>query len=170
MKNLRLLLFSACNRTCEGCCNKDFDLPALPVCDLATHNFSIYNTIMLTGGEPMLNPMLVIHIARMIQERGVTADIIMYTAKPKRALDLVAMLYTLDGITLTLHEPYDAKAFDELNTLMLTMGFRDKLLRLNVFKGVDISGIDTSLWRVKDNIEWIKNCPLPDNEVFMRLP
>ena len=43
-----------------------------------------------------------------------------------------------------------------------------KSLRLKVFKGVDVSGIDLSLWDVKDNIEWIKDCPLPEDEVLMR--
>ena len=47
--------------------------------------------------------------------------------------------------------------------------FKSKSLRLNIFKGIDYSSIDTSLWDIKDNIEWIKNCPLPKNEVFQKL-
>ncbi len=36
--------------------------------------------------------------------------------------------------------------------------------------GVDIPDeIDLSNWIVKADIEWIKNCPLPENEVFMRM-
>ena len=45
-------------------------------------------------------------------------------------------------------------------------------LRLNVFKGIDLMNVDTqhtALWKIKTNIEWVKNCPLPKDEVFMRL-
>ena len=163
LKNLRLLLFSECNRSCEGCCNNDWDLTSIDICK----SFQGYDKIILTGGEPMLNPALVIDTAARIRKET-NSEIIMYTAKSKRALDLVAVLHILDGITLTLHEPYDVKPFIELNNILLKMGL-EKSLRLNVFAGIDISGIDLSLWKVKEGIEWIKDCPLPETEVFMRL-
>ena len=47
--------------------------------------------------------------------------------------------------------------------------FKTKSFRLNVFKGVDISKLNTFGWKVKDEIEWIKNCSLPEDEVFMQL-
>jgi hypothetical protein len=43
-----------------------------------------------------------------------------------------------------------------------------KSLRLNVFKGVSLAELNLSCWKVKPNIKWIKNCPLPEDEVFMR--
>jgi len=39
---------------------------------------------------------------------------------------------------------------------------------LNVFKGISLDGIDLSLWKVKENMTWIRDCPLPDNEEFLR--
>jgi hypothetical protein len=45
-------------------------------------------------------------------------------------------------------------------------------LRLHIFEGIDISkldDIDLKNWKIKKNIKWIKNCPLPQDEVFMRL-
>ena len=42
MKNkLRLILFEKCNRNCAGCCNKDANIPTLPVID----NYSYYDLI-----------------------------------------------------------------------------------------------------------------------------
>jgi len=44
-------------------------------------------------------------------------------------------------------------------------------LRLNIFKGIYIPEVvDLSLWKVKKDMEWISNCPLPEDEVFMKLP
>jgi pyruvate-formate lyase-activating enzyme len=165
MKKLRLVMFDKCNRSCEGCCNKDWDLNGLDVCD----SFEHYDLIMLTGGEPMLNPKLVIETCHRIRQQT-HAAIVLYTAKSKRALDILAVLSWIDGLTLTLHEPYDVEPFVELNDLMKLLPFFDSLsLRLNVFNNVDISGIETDGWEVKSGIEWIKDCPLPEDEVIQRL-
>ena len=164
MKKLRLVLFEECNRSCDGCCNNDWNLNGLPT----NNGYAGYDLVMLTGGEPMLKPNLVINIVKEIRAQSF-AKVIMYTAKSKRAFDLIAMLHILDGITLTLHEPFDVKPFIELNNLLLRMNIAEKSLRLNVFKGIDISGIDSSLWEVKQGIEWIKDCPLPINEEIKKL-
>lgn len=163
MKDLRLVLFEECNRSCAGCVNNDWDIQGLPVAE----EFSEYNSIMLTGGEPMLRPQLIIDTVARIRE-DTDAPIVMYTAKSKRALDLIAMLHILDGVTLTLHEQYDVPGFKKLNDIIMSMGLK-KSLRLNVFKGIDLIGINTSYWQVKDNIVWLEDCPLPENEVLMRL-
>ena len=49
MKKLRLLFTQICNRRCEGCCNKDWELDKL---EQVSH-FN-YDEILLTGGEPLL--------------------------------------------------------------------------------------------------------------------
>lgn len=75
----------------------------------------------------------------------------------------------LDGITLTLHDQKDASLAHSfvswVNIHELPKGIS---LRMNIFKGIDCSSLDLHKWRVKDNMEWIKNCPLPKDEVFMR--
>ncbi|MBU1087771.1 MAG: hypothetical protein KKD05_09695, partial [Candidatus Omnitrophica bacterium] len=58
MKKLRLLLFTECNRNCNGCCNNDWDLKSL----LNEHLFKEYSEILLTGGEPMLHPELILEV------------------------------------------------------------------------------------------------------------
>ena len=117
----------------------------------------------------MLYPHLLISTCADI--RAVTdAPIILYTAKSKRPLDLIAMLNWVDGITLTLHEQYDVRAFVALNAFILTIpNIGSKSLRLNVFSHVDLTNVNTSPWVVKDGIEWIDDCPLPDGEVLRRL-
>ncbi len=169
MKKLRLLLFEDCDRSCEGCCNKQWDLDKVPVAEYYTG----YDEVLLTGGEPMLSPVMVVSTALLVRRQNPTCKIYMYTAKSKRALDIIAMLNVLDGITLTLHTQEDLFGFMKLNDWLCMMRetLRDKSFRLNVFKGVvvDHHHIDLSMWSVKDDIEWIEDCPLPTNEEFRRV-
>jgi hypothetical protein len=179
MDKLRLLITEECNRNCEGCCNKDFDLKALPELTLDENDtLKSFNKIMLTGGEPMLNPLFIAETVGNIRFWAPFADIYVYTAKVDNLKDTVLVLGHLDGLTLTLHEQKDIEPFMKLNdflnkTNLMTGIF--KSLRLNIFKGVELPKMwnneycDYILWDIKDNIEWIKDCPLPEGEVFMRL-
>jgi MoaA/NifB/PqqE/SkfB family radical SAM enzyme len=168
-KDLRLLLFSDCNRRCKGCCNKDWDLDNLPICQ----SFQGYKTVMLTGGEPMLNPQLVKDTAGWIREENPDAKIIVYTAKSTPPEALIDVLSHVDGLTLTLHTQSDVRPFTALQERLYLLrkkgALANKSLRLNVFKGIDIGKLYAEGWVIKTGIEWIKNCPLPENEVFMRL-
>jgi len=153
---LRLLVTENCNRACEGCCNKQWDLGALPVC----LDFAPYDTIMLTGGEPMLDTLKIRQVIARIRRQNADAQIYVYTAMPR---NLTALDDQIDGVTLTLHEQADVAEF---------WNIRKKLtgsLRLNVFDGVSLMGVNTDGWDVREGIEWIENCPLPEDEVFMRL-
>ncbi len=160
---LRVLLFKECNRRCKGCCNKDWDLDALPQCE----SFKGYDTIMLTGGEPLLQPELIKKVATEI--RAVTdTPIYVYTAKCDDSAAMIDVLKHVDGITLTLHTRKDAPIFREFNAALKESGLLGKSLRLNVFRGISIGDTDLAGWRVKTDIRWIKDCPLPTDEVFMR--
>jgi len=158
---LRLLLTSVCNRNCPKCCNNHYDLAGLPV----EHNFTNYSEVMLTGGEPMLDPVLVIKVARDIREQNSAAKIYLYTAKVNDVLSTLDVLSHIDGLTLTLHNQKDVKPFRRLNFLMLSPP--GKSLRLYKFSGIDISGVDTSNWDVKD-MKWTDDCPIPEGEVFKK--
>jgi len=96
MRKLRLLLFSECNRSCEGCCNKDWDLKSLPI----VKSYEGYDEIMLTG-DTIIN----------IKKQNNTAKIYLYTALTKKPMDIEIILSELDGIVITLHEPIDAFYF-----------------------------------------------------------
>ena len=161
MKTLRLLLFEACNRKCPGCCNKDWNLGGLPVAS----SFKGYKEIILTGGEPMLRPHLIKQVADRIRE-DTTAKIYVYTAKVDDIKEALSVLESVDGLTVTLHEPADLEPFRRFDAARKARGIEGKSLRLNIFFNVET--IQPEGWKVKAGIEWIKDCPLPSNEVFMR--
>lgn len=157
---LRLLLWSECNRACPGCCNKQWNLDALPVCCDLTG----FEEVILTGGEPMLNPSA---IHRVVAQVPSHVPVIVYTAKVDDLAEVLDLLTVVEGLTVTLHEQADVDPF--LSLLAATRTWRHKSLRLNVFRGVQLpSNFDPGAWRVKADIVWIENCPLPTDEVFMR--
>ena len=162
---LRLLLFEACHRHCEGCCNEGFDLRNLPVC----MDWRGWDQILLTGGEPMLRPNLVARVIGLIRE-SVQTPIYLYTADTSHPLTLMTLLRGIEGVTVTLHEQEQVEDFEWLLERMQGnyRALEGKSLRLNVFEGVDVEGLNLSRWKVKDHITWIKDCPLPSDEVFMR--
>lgn len=162
METLRLLLFTDCVRNCKGCCNKDWDLDGLET----ENDYAKYDQIMLTGGEPMLRPLFV---AKVIYEIRVqtSAPIYLYTADVRRPQVVLFLLRYLAGLTITLHEQSDVAAFKAFS-LFLSDQEKRKSLRLNVFAGIDLSRANTVDWIVKRDIEWIHNCPLPENEVFCK--
>ena len=165
MKKLRLLITEKCNRSCSGCCNKQRDLNTLPICN----SYEGYKEIILTGGEPMLNPNHVVYLIHNIRKetRGGT-PIYLYTAKVDNVQGVLSVLYFLDGMTVTVHEEKDWDYVSRLN--MLLPNNCRKSLRLNVFKDANLHSYDQFVkWKVKDSIEWIKNCPLPTSEVLMKL-
>lgn len=162
MKKLRLLITKECNRNCPGCCNKDWNLDELPICT----SFEGYDEVLLTGGEPYLvgiNPF--ISLIHKIRSENNTCKIFVYSAHSR----IIDVLDYIDGLTFTLHDQKDVPLFDLLN-LALYESDKEKSLRLNIFKGIKLpDDIDLSFWKVKKDMEWIKNCPLPKDEVFMRL-
>ena len=171
---LRLLLWEDCGKSCPGCCNKDWNLKELPI---AT-NLIPYDEIILTGGEPMLYPELLQRVIGEIQATTNSPRIYLYTANTKNYDKLINVLITIDGLTITLHEDEDVKDFvrfmEEMNKIgeRLPYWLENKSLRLHIFKEVDASVIKNikliGNWDIKDDIEWEQNCPLPDDEVFMR--
>lgn len=161
-KKLRLLLFEACNRNCEGCCNKDWDLASLPTCT----DYTPYREILLTGVEPLLKPKLVVQAIREIREQT-SAPIILYTADLTQPLWLFLISDLIDGLTITLHDAAAVPLFNEFDKRFLPSEKLKKRLRLNVFKEADAVTAKPH-WQVKPDMEWIKDCPLPEGEVFMR--
>jgi hypothetical protein len=159
MKSLRLLVTPDCHKKCPGCCNKDWDLNKLPICD----SFKCYDEIILTGGEPMLLGKEHLEgIIHVIQSQNPKAKIILYTTRVE------AIGLPVYGITLTLHAQSDERYFKFLKNYYMPQN-KSISLRLNIFKGITIDKRTTRGWVIQDNMVWIKNCPLPKNEVFMRL-
>lgn len=169
---LRLLLTENCNRNCEGCCNKDWDLKTLPVCK----SYEGYSEIMFTGGEPMLYPELLWNTIGDARIENPNAKMILYTAYLEDFEELAALIYfTLDGLTLTLHTKEDVPKFiafvEYCKAKGVPMWEWGCKLRLNVFAECEYIPSDEIAgdWKIKNGMEWIKDCPLPENEVLMRL-
>ena len=161
MKKLRLLLFEKCNRSCSGCCNKQFDLTSLPECT----DFSQYDEILLTGGEPMLEPWLVLDVMKEIRETS-SVKIFVYTAWVRDLFASRAVMMLADGMTVSLHDQSDVQPFLAFASFCEDL---DRSKRLNVFSGITIDEVPVG-WKQKKDIVWIDPCPLPEDEVFMRLP
>lgn len=166
MKTLRLLFSEKCNRDCALCCNKTQNLDSLPVCN----DYASYEEIIITGGEPMLNPKGVLALIAEIREANPSAKIFMYTANCMDTRELAKVMDKLDGVTITLHEQQDVAWFERFthglgSYVMFYPEWAVKTFHLNVFKGIQHEMYPH--WEMK-TMEWLEDCPLPSNEVFMR--
>ena len=164
MRKLRLLLFKECNRNCEGCCNKYWNLDNIQICN----SFKDYDEIILTGGEPMLRPDVIKQTVNDIKKENNKAKIYMYTAYTHNN-ELLNILKQVDGLTLTLHDESDILPFWKFHYKLIKLKL-NKSLRLNIFKPLKLYNCPTlKNWKIKNNITWDKGALLPTNEVFMRL-
>lgn len=173
-KKLRLLVTTKCPNRCPMCCNNSWDFDKLPVVERWD-----YDEIMITGGEPLLHYIEVIHLVQNIKEickiMGYKIPkFYVYTAlfeswAINKTIDVV------DGIVLTPHSKKDVELFVIFNSILLYQEsysfYKTKSLRLNLFPNIKKllpKDIDLSMWKVKD-IEWIKDCPVPEGEDFRRI-
>ena len=167
-KKLRLLVTSKCNRNCAGCCNKNFDLDALPI----VTEFSQYEMVLLTGGEPMLDIERLIYTVHDIKRSNPECLIYAYTAHVQKPYEVLALLNGIDGLTVTLHSPQDIGHFISLAYMINRLDIRGKSLRLNAFTKSGFRPEDYfcsfKKWRVITRIEWAKGCPVPAGEDFKR--
>jgi len=163
--SLRLLLWEECNRACEGCCNKQWDLGALEV----ESDFTKYDEILLTGGEPMLYPDRVIDTVAAIRKQT-TCPIYLYTAWTQDIDALLRVNSIVNGLTVTLHTEADVPRFNAFHRELLQQrNLTMNSYRLNVFEEAKMPRRLLWPWQVKRDMEWIEDCPLPSNETFKRV-
>jgi len=102
------------------------------------------------------------------------ASIYLYTSCFNKPEIFNCILKLIDGVCVTFHDKEDPLVFKKVLKYIPIDIKRSKSLRLNVFKGIDIWKTYTMLelreWEIKEDIVWINPCPLPENEVFKRLP
>lgn len=159
----RVIFTEQCPKRCEGCCNKQFNFNDYPTFEYDYTD----KEIIITGGEPMLYPDDVMAFCKALRANDYTGKLYMYTAMV--TLWSRQVLFELDGMVVTLHDQEDVSYFYEFNDSLVGQGPYDKSLRLNVFKGVNLTGKPLPLWTIKQDIEWIPNCPLPKDERLMVL-
>ena len=157
MKTLRLVLFRECNRKCKGCCNKKVNWKKVPY----VSDFFGFEDVVLTGGEPLLRPGLVIDVARQIRRQNPLARIFLYTAMTSDIKLFKEILREVDGITVTIHEDVDKGPFFQLAKRL--SGARPevlgKSLRVNAFEeaGLAVSRDlrpEENFFRRSDNISF----------------
>lgn len=173
-RKLRLLVTTECPNKCPMCCNNSWDFDKLPVVKHLD-----YDEIMITGGEPLLfiskmyaliNAIKNIH--PVLYPGKEIPKIYIYTSRC--SMYVLLSVWNADGFVLTPHNKQDVGFFIKFNDFLLSSSQKvnGKSLRLNLFKDIREmlpEDIDLSLWKVKD-IEWIKDCPVPQGEDFRRLP
>lgn len=167
MRKLRLIMTTDCDRACLGCCNQQWDMKKLP----RVGKFHDYDRVMITGGEPMLYEHATTRLAQKIKHDNPDAEVIVYTAKTDKPEDLIRLLYTVDGLTVTLHETEDVEPFNNFARMLSRFGpMRPLSLRLNIFAEVDETDLRAPMrWQIKNGIEWIEDCPLPEGETLAML-
>lgn len=175
-RRLRLLVTARCPNRCPMCCNRKYDLKALPVVDRWD-----YDEISLTGGEPLMfeRPLaakLAGSIRTIAAAQGIPRPrIYLYTA----CFDVCRLAdaaWCFDGITLTPHRTSDIKGLCILTDILrkeLTLHppASPPSLRLNLFPEIRADlpeTLDLSIWKVKD-VVWSADCPLPAGEDFRRI-
>jgi pyruvate-formate lyase-activating enzyme len=72
-----------------------------------------YDTLMLTGGEPMLYPDRIIKIARILRKVSPSAQIFLYTALHKDDGELERVLKYVDGVQFSLHKEANDKDIEQ---------------------------------------------------------
>ena len=163
----RVILWPDCPRSCEYCCNKQYNLQELPILDILG-DLDHITEIILTGGEPLLYPEVLWYIIDKIGLRlqGRTPIYVYTTLMHPDAF--VHTLYRVDGITLTLHDNADIASFHELQHYIKTYDIEGKTLRLNVMPGVTNRFITGDYWKVK-KMSILDECPVPEGETLVRL-
>lgn len=165
---LRLLITPKCNRNCEQCCNKGFDLDSLPRITQADQ-FAGYTEISLTGGEPLLEYDKVRDTIMYIREYGnQSCPINLYTAMSEHPnlVDLAKIV----NLTITIHDKEAMVAM--LDQWMRLESVPIKHIRVKLAPSVHryhtlIEHYLYGCWVEK--FDWIDDCPLPEGEEFKRI-
>ena len=163
MRSLRVICTEYCGRSCPGCCNKEFKTHQLPdLVDLWGYP-SDPDRLILTGGEPMLFPQKLEKLIHAINTHSTVSQVIVYASTIQTSRSLEYVLGNVYGFTYTLHDQSDIDLFYLVDDI--AQHFPKCSLRLNVFKGVTIPFRIKADWQYKYGIEWIENCPLPEDDL-----
>lgn len=183
MKKVRLLVTGICENNCPLCCNNQFSLKKIEPISI-TEATQLYDEINITGGNPLYHTIknrvrnYINHI-RLIEEYGKIPHRTVYLYTNTCDFDIIEEVlgWNIDGITITPHSKREIEEFDYLNHIAnttnifnnaaKTMSFRlcilpehkDFIDKMNLWGGFQTK-----------HIKWVKNCKLPADEEFKRLP
>lgn len=165
-KTARVIVTTNCNRNCLGCCNSK--LNEIP--DMADISMlAKYEEIVITGGEPMLNPDSLLEFIKALRKQNKKQKIYLYTAHLVMD-EHRKILGKLDGITVTLHAEATDNDIRNLKYMseLLYVHMEDLDMRLfidkRVYEKYDLSNIRLQAWDVVRKLEWKENCSPAENE------
>lgn len=176
----RVIVTQLCPKNCDGCCNKEYNMDEVQ--HISIRLLQVANEIIITGGEPFLETAGVEKLIKTLRSKGYNKPIYIYTAMfpTTDQVNFWNIVRMVDGITFTIH--YESQISD-LMTFISYIPIINSLckedehkmsLRLHYDSRISSSLINSPLtaaimynWQIKA-FKWIKNCPLPEDEVLCR--
>ena len=79
-KTARVIITSKCDRKCPGCCNSKLDYTSLAKVIGGITALKDYEEVVITGGEPMINPAQLYTVIKMLRKQNKRQKIYLYTA------------------------------------------------------------------------------------------
>lgn len=165
-KIIHLMITPLCNRSCEHCCNKQYDISEIPV--VTDEELRRCETLCLTGGEPFkfTNPC---EIAKYYKNRYKNIkNVYVYT----NAIELANWLWFhsrvnyIDGLSVSIKSRDDKYIFEEeiiTNCSVTTLSSNRLYVFDNLIDDVEINNF-TIIKR-----EWQEDFIPADDSIFRRL-
>ena len=69
-KTARVIITSKCDRKCPGCCNSKLDYTSLAKVIGGITALKDYEEVVITGGEPMINPAQLYTVIKMLRKQN----------------------------------------------------------------------------------------------------
>lgn len=140
-KTARVIITSKCDRKCPGCCNSKLDYTSLAKVIGGITALKDYEEVVITGGEPMINPAQLYTVIKMLRKQNKRQKIYLYTACLTMD-DHPVILKHLDGITVLGGTPTE-KAIRRATYKMGTFGCYEVTIGYGGKERVDYMTYDT---------------------------
>ena len=175
---IHLYIISECGKKCPMCCNKLYDIEALPVVTVA--ELKSADTVCLTGGDPFLYNELYKFIDMLREQYPDIKNLYAYTSGYAlySYFDRNWILFgELDGVSIA---PKDVNDWISLRNTLKNEVFNNilsskKSNRLMIFDNQKanfekfLKDTDLSMFTILGRT-WDKEFNTPENEIFRRLP
>jgi MoaA/NifB/PqqE/SkfB family radical SAM enzyme len=157
----RVITTFDCSRNCPGCCNTYGSIMSNARNISSLSELKNFQTICLTGGEPMEEPQRTIQIIKAIRKTNLKAKIFLYTALYKEEVkDIIQMV---DGIHFTLHVNATKADLDGFQKFQEAIKSGNGSYRLYIDPRVEGSiSIQPNLWHRIEVKPWLSEKELLD--------
>lgn len=165
----RVIVTLKCRRHCVGCANTYPHILAAATRIDSVNALAGYQSVCITGGEPMQDPERTLRIARDLRDLLPKATIYLYTAIWSSQAALLPLMDIVDGLQYTLHDGATERDVDAFRTFQDFVGVwgHGKSLRLKVDpRVVRRIPVAFSVWTAIKNTPWrtLDNCVVPAHE------